>query len=374
MINRDRLKDEFVQLVKIDSPSFCERQMADYLIPRLQELGFEVKEDEAWQHYQGTCGNIYGYLPGKLELEPILFSCHLDTVEPGRGKKAIIHEDGTITSDGTTILGADDLSGIVAILEAIRVIKEKGMNHRPIEILFSIAEEAYIKGAAVFDYDQIHSNIAYVLDLTGNIGLAALAAPSFISYKAHVLGKAVHAGFSPELGINAIQIVAESISNIKQGRIDEETTVNIGLIEGGTATNIVSDHCLIQGEIRSIQHEKATEILQEIQEIFRTTTRNHGGSLEFSSEVICVGYRVSESHKVVKRYKCACDNTHLSMELIDTMGGSDNNVFFSKGITGIVIACGMNDVHSVNEYSSLNDLEKCSELVYHLITMDDEIL
>lgn len=369
MINRERITKEFCKMVEIDSPSYGERQMADYVVPILKELGFKVLEDNAGTKYQGNCGNIYGYLPGELQGESILLSAHLDTVEPGRGKRAIVHEDGRITSDGTTILGADDLSGIVSILEAIRAIKEDKIPHRNVEILFSIAEEVYLKGTEIFDFSKIHSKTAYVLDLSGPIGFAALTAPTLMSFTAVIEGKAAHAGFAPEQGINAISIGAQAITQIKQGRIDDETTVNIGLLEGGTARNIVSDKCVIKGEVRSLNHLKAVNKTKEIEEIFQETALKHNGAAHFEMEAGSISYHVEENHPVVQRFRKACKKAAVHSHLIDTFGGSDNNNFMKHGITGIVMACGMNRVHSCDEFSSIYDLEKCSEVVYYILTM-----
>lgn len=366
MINKQRMIDEFCRLVKVDSLSYQERSMADILKETLRELGFEVKEDNAGRHYNSNCGNIYGYLIGDQTGEPILFSAHMDTVEPGRNKKAVIHEDGTITSDGSTILGADDLSGIVSILEAVRTIKEKGLSHRSIEVLFTIAEEVYIRGSEAFDFDTIKSKEAYVLDLSGPVGTAALSAPTLISFIAQVNGKASHAGFAPEHGINAIAIAAEVIRQIKQGHIDQETTVNIGMVEGGKATNIVSDQCIFKGEIRSLNHEKAQSEIRNIENILKKTTLEYHTDYELSTEYGCLAYQVDEEHPVVKKFEKACRDLGYDTKLTSTFGGSDNNNFLRHGITGIVIACGMNQVHSCSEYTHIDELERCSNIVLNI--------
>ena len=190
MINKKRLTDKFCRLVSIDSVPFQERTMADVLKKELSDLGFEVTEDNTGELYHGSCGNVYGYLQGDLEGDPILFSAHMDTVEPGKGKKAMLREDGTITSDETTVLGADDLSGVVSILEAVRSILEKGIPHRSIEVLFTYAEEVYIRGSEVFDFSMVKAKEAYVLDLDDAVGTAAFKAPTLVSFTARFLGKA----------------------------------------------------------------------------------------------------------------------------------------------------------------------------------------
>ena len=175
-VNEKRVVDEFQELTAIDAPSFGEREMADRLIPKLKELGFEVEEDNAGEHFGGNAGNLYAYLPGDLPGDPILLSGHMDTVEPSKGKKGIIGEDGVIRSAGKAVLGADDVAGLVEILEGIRSVKEAGVPHRDIEILFAIAEELYIKGSSVFDFSKVRAKEAYVLDISGPVGSAAYGA------------------------------------------------------------------------------------------------------------------------------------------------------------------------------------------------------
>ena len=368
MINKTRMAEEFIKLVSIDSPSFKERQMADVLKQYLLRLGFEVTEDEAYKHYDGNAGNIYGYLQGDIEGEPILFSAHMDTVEPAIGKKAVRCEDGTITSDGNTVLGADDLAGVVAILEAVRTIKEKGLSHRSIEVLFTIAEEVYIRGSEVFDYSRIKAKEAYVLDLSGPVGTAALKAPTLVSFTAEFIGKASHAGFAPEKGIHAISIAAEAITAIKQGRIDEETTVNVGIIEGGLARNIVPEKCILKGEVRSLKHDKTLAEIDKIQHIFKETAKSHGAKLEFDTSFGCIAYEIDREHEVVKRFEKVCRELGYETGYIATFGGSDNNNFVRNGITGIVIACGMNAVHSTKEYTHIDELERCGNITLKLMT------
>jgi len=368
MVNKKRILEEFCRLVGIDALSYQEREIADILKIYLTELGFAVIEDHAGACYAGNCGNIYGYLEGDLKQDPLLFSAHMDTVGPAHNKKAVVHADGLITSAGNTVLGSDDISGIVAILEAVRTIKESGLSHRSIEVLFPIAEEVYIRGSEVFDYNIIKAKEAYVLDLSGPVGTAALSAPTLVSFTAEIQGKASHAGFAPELGINAIAVAAQAISLLKQGRIDDETTVNIGLIEGGKARNIVSDQCIIKGEIRSMSHDKALLEVKNLEEIFSKITSKNHAKLNFSTEFGCLSYKVEEKHPVVKRFQKVCEELGYDSQLTSTFGGSDNNNFMRYGITGIVIACGMNQVHSCDEYTHIDELVKCANIVVKLMT------
>jgi tripeptide aminopeptidase len=226
----------------------------------------------------------------------------------------------------------------------------------------------------VFDFSSVKAKEAYVLDLSGPVGTAALSAPTLVSFTATVLGKASHAGFAPEQGINAIAIAAEAITKLRQGRIDEETTVNIGLIEGGKARNIVSDTCSLKGEVRSLVHEKAASEAERIRKILEDTATRYGASIEYNTEFGCIAYHVDQRHPVVTRFEKVCKELGYDTEYMDTFGGSDNNNFHRNGITGIVLACGMNRVHSCKEYTHIDELVKCANIVFKLMTGGDTVI
>jgi tripeptide aminopeptidase len=377
MINTNRLISQFKTMVEYDSETYHERELADYLTSELKELGFEVREDDAGIQLkeritgygnQHPTGNLYGLLKGNTDAPSILLSAHMDTVRPGIGKRAVQDENGVITSEGNTILGADDLSGVAAILEAVRVIKEENIPHPDIEVLFPVAEENYGKGSQLLDYSKIQSKLAYVFDLSGEIGLAATAAPTLISFEIRIQGKNAHAGFCPQLGINAIEIGAHAISQLKQGWVDEATTVNIGKISGGKQTNIVPDECIVLGEIRSLKDELAIIELNKLREIFEHTASRFEGSIEFHYEKQIEAYEIGEEEEVVRRFRQACERLGLSPITQCTLGGSDNNHFVRNGIRGIVVACGMNEVHTTKEYTTVDQLEKSASLALGLIT------
>ena len=366
-VNEQRAVDEFQELTVIDAPSFGERQMADRLIVKLKELGFEVEEDNAGEHFGGNAGNLYAYLPGDLPGDPVLLSGHMDTVEPSKGKKGIIGEDGVIRSAGKAVLGADDVAGLVEILEGIRSVKEAGVPHRDIEILFAIEEELYIKGSSVFDFSKVRAKEAYVLDISGPVGSAAYKAPSLISFQVVVTGKASHAGFDPEHGIHAIAIASEAITQISQGHVDEETTCNIGLIEGGSGTNIVPEKCIVKGEIRSYSHEKATRCVEEVGNTFKKVAEKHGAESELTCEVHLIAYETAKDSVPVKRFERVSKKLGLAGNLVETFGGSDNNVFAQHGIEGLVIATSMNNVHTCQEYCSIPEIAQVSRILLRLL-------
>lgn len=361
-VNEKRLLEEFLELTAIDSVSFEERQMADILLKKLQELGFEVMEDETGE----SAGNVYGFLKGTVPGPGILLSAHMDTVQPGKGKKPVVAED-RITSDGTTVLGADDVSGIVEILEAVRMIQEAKVPHRDVEVLFPFAEEAYVKGSAQFDYSKVKAKEAYVLDSSGPVGAAVLQEPTLISFCVAVKGKASHAGFAPEQGVNAILAAANAVSRIRQGRIGKDSTVNIGMISGGTATNIVAEECICRGEIRSNIHETALELLKEVENVFLTEAQKFGAEAKLDYEINLVAYKVSEDAPVVQHFKAACEKIGIEPKLSVSFGGSDNNSFARNGIPGVVLTCGMQNIHTTKEFIMLSDLRKGAELTASLI-------
>ncbi len=367
MIDKERLISEFTELVAIDSPSFGERKIADVLKTKLKSIGFSVTEDEAGGFYGSDCGNLYGYLPGKIVGEPLLFSGHMDTVAPATGKKAVLHSDGRITGAGNTVLGADDVAGLVSILEAIRSLREEGAPHRSIEVIFPIAEEVYAKGSCVFDFSNIKAKEAYVLDLSGKVGRAAYTAPSILSFTAVVRGRAAHAGFSPEEGIHSIAIAAKIINQMKLGRVDSDTTVNIGTISGGAATNIIPESCKVEGEIRSFQHDKALGCLEEIKALFFREAEQAGASLDWEESINCIAYETKLNGKTAERYREACRKAGLTAEFIKTFGGSDHNVFATKGIEGLVISNAMNSVHSCDEYTEVEELIRSTQIVRNLM-------
>ena len=366
-VRAKRMYDEFAELVAIDSESLSERKMADCLTARLRKEGYRTEEDDAGKRLGGNAGNLFAALPGELPGPPLLFSAHMDTVSPGKGKRAVFHRDGRVTSAGDTVLGGDDILGIVQILEGIRAVREAGLPHRDIEILFPVAEELYGLGSALFDYKKSRAREAYVLDFSGPTGKASLSAPSILSFEAEVRGKAAHAGFEAEKGIHAINRMSRAVAALPQGRLDEETVRNIGLIRGGRATNIVPDLCVCSGEVRSWTHKKALEAADEVETIFR---EHAGPEAEVSVRVRIhlEAYRISPEEEVVRRFLRAAEKTGLKPELTKTFGGSDNNNFVLHGIRGIVLSCGMYRGHSLEEYTTKEDMKKGAELVAALIT------
>lgn len=369
-VDTQRLVAEFSRLVSIDSPTHAERQMADYLTPTLTELGVAVYEDDAGEG-PVPCGNLYGTLSGTLGGPPLLFAVHMDTVEPARGKRAVVQADGRITSAGDTVLGADDCAGIAALIEALRVLRQRRLPHRSIELLFTVAEESYCRGAQKLDFSRIRADEAYVLDLTGPVGDAAHQAPTILAFTATVAGKAAHAGFAPGDGVHAIAAAIAALNGLSQGRVEDDTTVNIGTITGGRSTNIVPDCCTVRGEIRSLSHQKALGWARAIQRRFDAAAGRLGASVEFVVQEQCRAYETPADHAVVRRFAAVCAQLGLTARLSPTFGGSDNNVLARHGITGLVVANAMHRCHSCREYTTVEQLCQITRLTLGLMTHPD---
>lgn len=358
----------FHELTAIYSPTFGERDFCDLLKNKLSALGVVCEEDFIGSQLGGNCGNLYGFWAGDLSGPPILFSAHMDTVEPALGKRSSLQEDGRITSSGATILGADDVSGITVILEAVTRLRETGTPHRSVELLFPVAEERYCAGSAAADYSKFHAKEAYVLDLSGEIGTAANAAPTILSFTATVHGKAAHAGFAPKDGIHAIFAASKAIAKIPLGEPEPGVTCNIGVISGGKAGNIVPETCTVTGEIRSLSHPTVMKWLEKVRNIFEEETKKAGASVSFAHRCEVTAYETPVDSTVVRRFRRACETTGVPCHIGSTLGGSDNNNFALQGIEGLVIACSMHDVHSTREYADLHEMEQCVRLVMHLMT------
>ncbi|WP_026519836.1 M20/M25/M40 family metallo-hydrolase [Butyrivibrio sp. FCS006] len=369
----DRITDSFIKLAEIDGISYGERKVADHLKKIWKELGVELSEDNAGDKIGGDTGNLFGSVPGKGELkdaDPILFCAHMDTVSPGIDKKIIVHEDGKITSDKTTVLGADDRAALTVIYEGYRQILEEGADHAPIEFLFTPAEETYTVGASAFDYSVVKAKKAFVPDCSGDFGVYSSQEPTLIYFEITVKGKSAHAGFEPENGINSIAAAASAISRIKQGWVDDHTSLNFGTIEGGTVSNAVSAQVLIKGEIRSAIHEDALAAFENVRKVFEEETAAIGASVEFFSDIRLKAYKANESEKgsTLELYNRALSAIGERSFPKKSFGGSDNNVLVRNGIDGLCIYNAMHEIHTVNEYTTVEELVKTTQLVKNIMT------
>lgn len=364
------ITEYFLNLIKIDSESKNEKTVAEKLEKDLKELGAEVLFDKAQLKTGGNVGNLYAYIPGSINKPPILFCAHMDTVKPGNGINPQI-KDGIITSDGTTILGADDKSGISEIIWAIKELKESGEKHAPVEILFTISEEIGLLGAKHLDYSLIRSKTGYALD-SHQVGRLCIGAPSQNSIKIVVHGKESHAGAAPEEGINAIRVAAEAISIMPQGRIDNETTCNVGIIKGGKATNIVPNEVIIEAEARSHNKDKLKKVTDEMCQAFREAVKKfqlgeHKAEVEINVREEYQAFLLNEKAEVVVLAKDAAEKLGIEFKTEIGGGGSDVNIFNQHGLQMAVAGTGMDKVHTVDECIKTSELEAGAKWVLEII-------
>lgn len=356
---------EFLELTAFSVPSKHEREIRDCLKGKLQELGFTVWEDHAFP--ETGSGSLYGRLEGTLPGAPLLFVAHMDTVMPCENKQITVKADGTIHTDGTTILGSDDVTGIVEFLGAVRRLLREGRPRRTVEVVFTACEEYFVEGAKRLDYDTLTAREAYVLDTDGIIGRAVLAAPTGIRIMANITGKAAHAALQPEAGINAVAIAAEAVSNMKLGRIDENTTANIGIIQGGASGNVVPESCFVEGETRSLEHQAALAQKEEMERCFYDAAAAYGGSCAVESTVVYHAWAVDADSALCTRFCRACQTEGVEPHLERACGGSDANFLSAHGIQCLVLATGMHEIHSVREYTTIQEMEIMANVVAGLI-------
>jgi len=355
MVNSSRIVDEFLEMVRVDSVSGKERRIADLLKSKLSGLGLEVREDGAGRAVGSDTGNIIGKLPGSGGGPVLLLCAHMDTVEPGRAVNPRV-ADGVIRSFGDTVLGADDKAGIVAILEVLRLIREHRIEHGGLEVVFTIWEEGGLQGAKNLDYSLITARIGFILDSDGPPGTIIIRAPSQDRIGATIRGRAAHAGINPENGINAIQVASHAIAQMRLGRIDHETTSNIGTISGGKAINIVPDSVNLQGEARSLDASKREAQTAHICRIIRDTAEKFGAGVDLVTETIYPDFNLGEYAAPVRIAVAAAGGAGFTPRLEKTGGGSDANIFNSRGIAAVVLGIGMKNVHTNEEYITVADL------------------
>ncbi|PID03518.1 hypothetical protein CSV67_02430 [Sporosarcina sp. P2] len=367
-MNTQRLLQEFLELVKIDSETKNERNIADILTKKLQELGFDVTEDDTAEKTGHGAGNLIANLPSTVaDADPIFFTCHMDTVVPGRSIQPIVKEDGYIYSDGTTILGADDKAGIAALLEMAKVIQESDKPHGPIQFIITAGEESGLVGAKAMNPDHLQAKYGFAIDSDGEVGGIVTAAPYQSKLWTTIYGKTAHAGVAPEKGISAITLAAKSISGMKLGRIDEETTANIGRFEGGKATNIVCEEAFILSEVRSINPDKMKKQIDLMVEKFATTSKSLGGKAETTTELMYPGFSIGDDEEVVQVAMKSIRNVGREPKIMTSGGGSDGNVFNGMGVPTVTLSVGYEEIHTKNERMPVKELEKLTELVLEIV-------
>lgn len=361
MVNRDRLVRTFLEIVQVNSQTKNERAMADYLKGKLAALGLMVKEDNAGGAIGGNAGNIIATLEGKVDKMALMFSAHMDRVAPGENIRPVVEGD-IIKSRGDTILGADDGAGLAVILEVLQVLRESNLQHGLLEVVFTVAEEGGLSGSKALDVESLVAKFAVIFDSSGDAGIVINQAPAQDEIIAKVYGQAAHAGVAPEKGVNAILVAAKAISRMQIGRLDEETTTNIGVITGGKATNVVPDFVEVRGEARSFREENLRKATESMVAAFIDAAAEENGRVEMDVKRLYAAYYHPEDHKLLQLVRRAGEAVGLKIIIQSSGGGSDANILNGKGIDAVNLGVGNGEVHTLQEFQKISELLKVAEM------------
>lgn len=359
MLNHTRLIQTFLDLVRIDSPSGDEAAIGQYLQAQLNALGLTTEMD--------AVGNLVAHTPADpTRGDWLLLSAHMDTVGTDRGIQPVIR-DGVIYSDGSTILGADDKSGVAAVLEVLTTLQEQALAHPPLEIVISVGEELGLYGARHLDTSRLRARQGIVLDSDGPIGQMVISAPSQNNLRFTVHGVNAHAGTQPEKGVNAIRIAAEAIAAMPLGRIDTATTCNVGIIEGGTARNIVPDRVKVICEARSRDNAKLEALTAQMVQAFQDAADRYAMPLTAEVARTYSTYQLTEDTPIVQTVATAARACGHAVILRASGGGTDGNIYTAAGIPCVVISTGMAEVHTTHEHIAIADLTASADLLLAVV-------
>lgn len=356
MMNQERLVQTFLDLVQIDSPSGDESAIADYVTEKLRALGAQVHVD--------ILHNVSAFFPGrgvKEGAKPLFLNAHMDNVAPARGIKPVV-AGGQIASDGTTVLGADDLAGVAAILEGLTVLSEHEKKYIPLEVALTSQEEVGLIGAKGLDLQAFRAKEGVVFDASGPVGAIVLASPTQNLIEITVKGKAAHSA-RPEGSINALKIAAEAIARTKLGKLDRDSTANFGIVRAGNARNIVPDKVDIVGEVRGRNTRKLDQHTRTMRQTFEKIVRGTGAKLDFRVTRAYNRYELRRNDRLVQRVAKALKQVGRTPRFETTMGGSDANIWNAKGIKTVVVSVGYEQIHTTSEYIPISELVKTAELV-----------
>ena len=368
MIDRDRLTRHFLDLVQIDSIPRHEGQIARALAVDLKALGATVEFDDAGTKVNGEVGNLIARFAGTTTAPPLLLCAHMDTVEPGIGVHPIVDGD-VIRSDGTTVLGGDDKSGVAIVCECVRLCRERGLAMPPIDVVFTICEEIGLQGARYLDLSKVRSRYGLVFD-SDAVGCVFTRAPGSNHIEAVVHGRAAHAGMAPERGLNAIQIAAEGVAAMRLGRIDAETTANIGTIQGGRAINTVPAEVRLQGEARSHDPAKLEAQTESMCAALRTAVARYpGASVDITVDRIYEPMAVADDTPIMHLVRAAAAQVGRAIESAGMGGGCDANILNRRGLQVVNLGTGMRDIHTTSEWLQVSDMVAAAEVTLALIQL-----
>jgi tripeptide aminopeptidase len=357
----------FLDLAAIPSPPGEERAVADRVREELERLGLDVVEDDAGEAIGSTAGNLLARLPGRGAGTPILLCAHLDTVPPQGPIEPVIGDDDVVRNAAGTILGADNKAAVAAMLEAARRIVEEERPHGGVELLFTPKEEVGLLGAGAFDHTALEAELGFVYDQAAAIGEVIIGAPSQRSLLVRFRGRPAHSGMVPEEGRSAIVAAARAIADLRLGRLDEETTANVGLITGGSARNIVPEWCELEAEARSHDAGKLADVIQEMLDAFAFAASTAECTVETEVSETYAGYRFRESDPIVQLARTALERCGFEFRPALTGGGADANVFNARWLPCLVLANGMTDIHTADERIAVADIDAMVDVTLALV-------
>lgn len=365
MINKKRLLNRFLALVKIDSISLHEGRFVRYLKKELSKIGIRAYTDGSGRSIDGEVGNLRARVKGKIKKAPkILLNAHLDTVVPGKHIKPRVRGK-YVCSDGKTILGADDKAGLAVILEALKALKEEKIRHGDIELLFTVAEEIGLLGSKNLS-KKIDADFCFTID-GGDVSEIVNQAPSQDSIGVTILGKAAHAGVHPEEGISAIKVASEAIASMKLGRIDKETTANIGVIKGGVASNIIPEKVELKGEARSHNMKKLKLQIEHMKSMLKKSCVKHKAKLKFKITPAYRSFYIEKDEPCLVIVRKVAKKIGIKTILKKTGGGSDANIFNSYGVPTVILGAGADRVHTKKERVRIDDMVLGAKLLFEAI-------
>jgi tripeptide aminopeptidase len=368
VIDRARIQRLLLELVQIDSLSRHEGRIATRLERELRELGATVERDHAGEQLGGESGNLIAHVPGTAAGEPLLLCAHMDTVEPGAGVRPVVEGD-VIRSDGTTVLGGDDKSGIAIILECLHVCRERGIGHPPLEVVFTICEEVGLLGAKHLELARVRARRGLVFD-SDAVGFVFTRAPGANHITAVVRGVAAHAGMAPERGVSAIQVAAEAIAAMRLGRIDPETTANLGVISGGRARNIIPDEVHLHAEARSHDLTRLAAQTDHMRVCLEAAAARHPGArVEVEVETAYEPMHVADDAPIMKLLLAAAAETGSTVTPAGMGGGCDANVLNHRGLEVVNLGTGMQEIHTTKEWLRVSDMVAAAEVTLAAIRL-----
>lgn len=354
-VNVDRLVSTFCELVKIPSESPNDEEFITHLASLFKMMGGKAKKD--------SYGNLIVKFDAKNSKSntSIAFSAHADTVKPGVGIEPII-EDGKIKSKGQTILGADDKGAISEIMEMIRSAEKRP----PLEVVITRCEEIGSLGSSNLDYSMLDSKIAYVLDMN-NPEEIVIGGPTLITMDVEYKGKPAHAGMAPEKGISAVLAASKAVSRLKLGKLDDETTANVGVFQGGEIRNGIPANAKILAECRCLKHEKALTLSEEMEKIFRQASDEVGTEITIEKKVALKAYYLEEDSKAVQLAVTALKKNGINPETRVIRGGTDATAFNAKGIQTGVLGVGYREIHSCEEYAIIDEMVTMTKVIKTIV-------